>query len=115
MVLVVQDRREVEIVVAIGPGFSYALGRVEMQEIIGIGRVRRNATLASSSQRRLLSEIFYTVNTVEPVVLRASRSRWAWAASWSGYVWLMLIFTEPLRTTPNNSCAPASRSSRLAA
>src|SRR5262249_7393895 len=54
------------------------------------------------------------VSTDVPVVLRPSRSRWAFAASFSAYFWLIGILTLPLPTTSNNSLAVASKSSRLA-
>ncbi len=56
----------------------------------------------------------YTVITVALVVLRASRSRWARAASRNGYVCPIATFTLPASTIPNSSLADASRSSRLA-
>jgi hypothetical protein len=50
-----------------------------------------------------------------PVVLRLSRSRCAFCASFSGYFWFTGILTAPLVTTSNRSFAILSKSSRLAA
>lgn len=54
------------------------------------------------------------MRTVLPVVWRASRARWASAASLSAKVWLTRICTAPLATTSNSSAAMASRSARFA-
>ena len=56
----------------------------------------------------------YGINTVLPVVLRDSSAMWAAAASFSGKVWLTVIFTAPFCTTSNRSAATFSRSARFA-
>ena len=57
----------------------------------------------------------YGTRMVDPVVSRPSRSWCAFAASFSGYFWLIGILTLPLPTTSNRCLAMSSRSSRLAA
>src|SRR5262245_37349099 len=59
--------------------------------------------------------LFQGSSTVDPVVLRASRSRCACCASFRAYFWLTGIFTFPLPTTLNRLLAIESRSSRFAA
>jgi len=54
------------------------------------------------------------ISTVLPVVFRDSSAMWALAASCSGKVWLIWIFTAPELTTLNRSAATASRSERFA-
>src|SRR6185503_19121420 len=54
------------------------------------------------------------ISTTEPVVLRASTSACAAAASRSGYSRLISILTLPLVTMPNRSLTVSSRSARVA-
>ena len=86
--------------------YGAEIHKAPYEQFLAVPRTRAMAFLQQAQ--------LYTVITVAPVVLRASRSRWARAASRNGYVCQIATFTLPASTIPNSSLADARRSSRLA-
>ena len=77
------------------------------------GRKLIARTGAGHTQRTNIDSV-QGISRILPVVFRDSRSRWAWAASRSGYVWSIRILSVPWATWFRTSVARASRSARVA-